>query len=412
MIKEIIRIHKKETSVKIMGSKIDAIRMKDIVKQGVRVYDRGFIGISGAVGERDENELVSEAIKNLDAKIPYPYEPTSYDRDVRKFNKRPMQPETLKEIAEAITANLSESYTEFDFFNDMSILEVDMTMKNDVGLELGYKDAYLNIGLVIKEKKSGNIMDGFISYQGRTFDMEKFWAFNHMLLKAHNSVVPLPEGDKLPVFTINGSECVMFLDRCLNGENYMNKSSIFAGKMDEVLFNTKISVEQCRDPFYTTEPFFDMEGKTSPHSLECLIHKGQFIGVYTDKKTAKDYNLPYTGSASGAYDGRPNLLTGSLRIATDSSELKQTLNGQLAVLVVISSGGDFTHDGHYAAPVQVSYLFDGEKILGKLEEFSMRSTIFDMLGDDYIGTFDNTHLYMGDNLQLQGSYMKIHRNQA
>lgn len=409
MIKELIRIHKKETTIKVLGSKIDAVRMKDIVKKGVRVYENGYIGISGAIGDRDDQELVDEAIKNLEAKIPYPYEPTTYDRDVRKFNKRPMQPETLKEIAESITQTLQKEYDHLDFFNDLSITEVDMSMKNDAGLELGYKDAYFDIGLVIKEKKSGNIMDGFLIYHGRTFDLDKFWAFNREYLAAQTCLVALPEGDKLPVFAINAHQSTQFLDHCLNGENYVNKSSIFSGRMGEMLLNPKVSVEQCRDPFYTSEPFFDMEGKTSPHSEECLIYKGKLIGVYTDKKTAKDYNLPYTGSASGAYDGRPTLVTGSLRVATDSTDIKKTLNGQLAILVIISSGGDFTPDGSYAAPVQVSYLFDGEKILGKLPEFTMSSHLYEMLGDDYIGTFDNTHFYWGENIGLQGCYMKISR---
>jgi PmbA protein len=409
MIKEFITIHKKETTVKVQSSKIDAIRVTDITKKGVRVYDKGLIGISGAIGDRDEDELVQEAIQNLKCAIPYPYEPTTYDRDVRKFNKKPMKKEELLSISESILETLRVEYNHMDFSNDLSIVEVEMTMTNDQGLDLGYKDAYFNMGLIIKEKKSGNIFDGFLSYYGRTFDLEKFWAFNKPYLAAYSQYVELPEGEKLPVFSVNGFQSTQFLDHCLNGENYVNKSSIFADKLDAVLFNRKLTIEQCRDPFYTGETFFDMEGKTSPHGKECLIDHGQFVRVYTDKKTASDYNLPYTGSASGAYDGRPSLVTGSLRTLTDSTNIKEALKGQLAILVLISSGGDFTPDGSFAAPVQVSFLFDGEKIVGKLKEFTMSSHIYQMLGEDYIGTFDNTALYIGDHTQLQGCYMTIRR---
>lgn len=407
MIKEFVTINSKECSIKIQSSKVDAIRVKDITKKGVRVYHNGLIGISGAIGEREESELVEEAIDNLKAKIPYPYEPTTYDRDHRKFNKYPMKSEEVLEIAESIMKTLREDYDAFDFSNEISTTETDMTLRNDQGLDLGYKDGYLDIGLLLKEKKSGNIMDGFLAYQGRRFDMDKFWQYNKQILAAYKNPVELPEGDKIPVFTIGGQQGMGFLSKCLNGENYATKSSIFAEKMDQVILNERITVEQCRDPFYTAEPFFDMEGKTSPHGEECLIHNGKLIRVFTDKKTAADYNLPYTGSASGAYDGRPSLTSASIRIATDSSDIKTSLNGQLAVLVYISSGGDFTPDGHYAAPVQVSFLYDGQKILGKLEEFTMTSHLYDMYGDDYIGTFENTGIYFGDDVQVQGSYMTV-----
>jgi hypothetical protein len=43
MIKEFVTIKSKETAIKIQSSKIDAIRVKDITKKGVRVYDNGLI---------------------------------------------------------------------------------------------------------------------------------------------------------------------------------------------------------------------------------------------------------------------------------------------------------------------------------------------------------------------------------
>jgi PmbA protein len=92
----------------------------------------------------------------------------------------------------------------------------------------------------------------------------------------------------------------------------------------------------------------------------------------------------------------------------DHVDAKKALKGQLAILVIVASGGDFTSDGQFASPVQISFLFDGEKILGKLPEFQMRSQLKTMLGDDYIGTFD-TPFYFGDHERIQGYYMDIVR---
>jgi PmbA protein len=99
-----------------------------------------------------------------------------------------------------------------------------------------------------------------------------------------------------------------------------------------------------------------------------------------------------------------------LAFKTDAQDIAAALKGQPAIFAFMASGGDFTADGSYATPVQVAFLFDGKRIIGKLPEFAMRSHLDKMLGEDYIGTFDNTVFYLGDlPSQLQGYYMTIDR---
>ena len=66
-------------------------------------------------------------------------------------------------------------------------------------------------------------------------------------------------------------------------------------------------------------------------------------------------------------------------------EILQEAGKQYAILPLLFSGGGFKEDGTYAMPVQASYLTDGEKILGLLPPFTMRSNMFDMFGKDFIG---------------------------
>jgi len=253
------------------------------------------------------------------------------------------------------------------------------------------------------------LFDGFLQYYGRSFDLDKFWTFNKEFLEAYRNEVPLPEGDTLPVFTFEFYELQSFLSRSLNGELYATGGSIFSNKMGEKLFNEKVTIEQNICPIHRAEPFFDMEGVVLKNDRYTLIEKGKLVSVFTDKRTADIYNLPHTGAASGAYDGMPALTRAPLRFAVDSDDIKAVLGGKMAILVGVSSGGDFTADGSFAAPVQVGFLFDGERIIGKLPEFSIRSHLYKMLGEDYIGTFDNKHLYIGDGALLQGYYMTIVR---
>lgn len=405
---EFITIRNIETAAKISGTKIDAVRIKDIIKKGVRVYENGKVGVSGAIGDIPDKDLLEKAVENLSTDIDYPYELEKELVDHRKYSEFSMSGEALLEVAEEILEELKNKYDQFLFSEKISIKETIVQMKNSEGLDLEYKDSWFELGLILKEKSSANLFDGWIQYFGRDFDKQKFWDFNNEFLEAYGNSAELPEGEKLPVFVVDASELNGFLNKSLNGERYANGSSVLSGKLNEQLFNEKITFGQNYDSSMMFEPFFDHEGVVLENDRLPLIQSGKFINVFTDKKTAATYNLPHTGAADGAYDGIPNLTTTQLRFETDSKDLKAALKGKMSIFVVVSAGGDFTPDGNFAAPVQLGFLFDGEKFIAKLPEFTMRSNLSSMLGEDYIGTFDSP-FYVIENGQIQGYYMTIVR---
>lgn len=414
MKQEFIVIREKEIAAKIQNSQVNAFRMKDIVKKGVRVYENGKIGIAGAIGDISEDTLRENAVQNLATGIDYPY-PLSANKDHRCYNDKPMTAEELLALAESVLAVLRREYSDFSFSETIAAAEIVQEMRNSEGLDLEYKDAFFSLGLILKDKKSANLFDGFIVCQGRQFDPVQFWNITRPMLEAYRTPVALPADETLPILSFDISGTLDFLSKSLNGERFAIGSSLFSGKMDQQLFNEKITLELNRNPLYGPSAFFDMEGVVLQEDRYPLIEAGKLVGVYTDKKTADKYNLPHTGAAAGEYDSMPGLTATRfapipLRFKTDSGDLKAALKGQPAILVVASSGGDFTPDGSFAAPVQVSFLFDGERILGKLPEFTMRSHLYKMLGEDYIGTFDNNAFYLGDlPTQLQSCYMTIMR---
>lgn len=89
---------------------------------------------------------------------------------------------------------------------------------------------------------------------------------------------------------------------------------------------------------------------------------------------------------------------------TDLSALQKTLDGLYdaatptlgalapgkAVYVVIASGGDMTPEGHYARPVQMAYLVENGKLVGRLPELNISGNFFELLGKDYLGTVHGT----------------------
>jgi len=411
--KEFITMRIKESAARVQNSEVTAVRVKDITRKGVRVYQDGKIGIAGVVGDAPEDVLLQGAMQNLNAGIAYPYPLTQNLKDHRCYNEQPMSSQELLEQAEGVLQILQKDYPDFAFSESISSIEQIVQMRNSEGLDLEYKDAVFALSLILKERATANLFDGALFCLTRNFDPDKFWDFNRSFLEAYRNKVELPEGDVLPVFMWDLSVLQSFLGRALHGERFARGSSLFSGKLGEQLFAEKVTIELNRDPATRIKPFFDTEGVVIPNDRLALVENGRLTAVLTDKKTADTYGLAHTGAATGDYDDPPTIdgaHGGSLSFKTDSEDIAAVLQGRPAVFALLCSGGDFTADGSFATPVQVSFLFDGERLLGKLPEFAVRSNLFRMLGEDYIGTFENTGLYFGEiQTQLQGYYMTIVR---
>ena len=407
MKKEMISIKRKETSIKLQASQINSIRVKNIERNAVRVFQDNKIGISGAVGSSLEEELTKQAIDNLSSNIPYPYTLESNKKDHRNYSKTLYSENELMELTEKVLDSLNKEFDDFIFSESVQTVEIDYKMKNTEGLNLRYQDAYLDFGLIVKAKSSPNLFDTFTGFQGRNFDFDRYLACATEQLYAERNKVEMPKEDRVPVLFLSADAIGGFLVGQLNGEVYGNKTSLFNNKIGKKLFNEKVTFKQNKDPKTSYTKFFDTEGVINENDKVTLIENGVLKRVFTDKKNADKFSLEHTGSAIGSYDDIPNLATTNIEPDIDSEDVQKALNGKMAILVLIASGGEFNADGNYATPVQAAYLFDGKHLIGKLPEFSMSNDIYNMLGKDYIGTFNSEYLYYADEHSLLGCYMNI-----
>lgn len=407
MKKEKISIRRKETSIKLQTSQINSIRVKDIARNAVRVFQEGKIGISGAVGSSTEEELTKQAIDNLSSNISYPYELESNKKDHRDFTDKHYTENDLMKLTEHILDSLNQEFDDFIFSESIKSIAIDYKMENSEGLDLRYQDEHINLGFIVKAKSSPNLFDTFLAWQGRNLDLERFLSFTKKQLQAERNKVEMLKGERIPVFFLSPDSLGGFLIRQLNGETYGNKASLFDNKLGEKLFNEKITLTQNNDPKKSFSNFFDAEGVIKENDSVTLIENGVFKRVFTDKKNAEKFKLEHTGSATGGYDDMPSLGLINLQPEIDSVDIHKTLNGEKAIFVMVAAGGEFNADGNYATPVQASYLFDGKNMIGKLPDFSMSNDVYNMLGSDYIGTFLTDDLYFGDYNFIFGCYMNI-----
>ncbi|WP_026477437.1 metallopeptidase TldD-related protein [Alkaliphilus transvaalensis] len=392
MLKEKYISKVKETSVNVVQSRIESVRKKEIVKTSLRLYKDGYIGCSGAIGKYDEKELEAKAAEGFNNKISYHYELKGNLSRREDLRGEIIREEQIIEEFEGLLREIRKEQPDFYFSNKLKIREHEYQMINDNGLDLSYLDKAVEVSLIFKEKSSINIMDGFVGFDGRKYNRKLTVDLVNQICGAYKNKVDLPKKEKIPVIFSTGEEIIYRkLMQDLNGNIFGTGSSILSGKSREKLFNDGFSLYQTKNFEDTTlVPFFDAEGTVNHNDRFALIENGVFIAPYTDKKVANKYNLPLSGAATAQYDGVPTIGYPNLKIKESAYTAKELLGGQLGVLVMVASGGDFTPQGNFGSPVQLAFLFDGEKMIGRLPELTISSNLFDMFGKDFVGVSKDT----------------------
>lgn len=382
MVKETYQLKEIDTTLNVMQSRIDSIRKKNIIKTGCRVYENGYIGVAGTFGEPNDKTW-EEAIRNLNLKIPYEYESSKDSRRIRDLRNPSLTLDDFLEKTEMILAKLREEYPQFIFSNKISLRESEVSLRNDVGLELINYDKSISFELIYKHMDSVNITDSYLAYTGREYNVEVILEEARNQLTAFETMASLPEIE-YPLIV----DCYSSLSKViesLNGEALGRGTSIFCDKVGTCAFNEAFTVLIDRKDTEFHVPFFDTEGSVLDNDSTPLIDAGVVVRGYTDKKNSKLYNIPNTASAYGEYDDVPTLETPILSLKYLDKKLEELIGNEPVILCVFASGGDCTNEGDFATPVQMSFLYQNGKYLGRLPEFTLGGNIYDIFGDGYVG---------------------------
>lgn len=402
MIKEKYINRTKETSISVVQTNIESIRNKDIAKTGIRVYKDGFIGVAGAIGSYDEKELEKQAEEALENRITYKFEVTKDKKESLDLYSEIINTNKVTEEIDELLSEIRIEQPRFSFFNKINLVEKEVSLVNDIGTNLYYRDKYIEFMLGFKEKSSVNIFDGFVGYVGREYDRKEIIKSVNNICNAYGNLVELPEGNKLPVVFSTGEYLPFkkFMED-LNGLKVACKSSLLSDKIGEKVFSENFTLYSSCDSKSCWRPFFDAEGVVNENYLYPLISDGVVATPYTDKRVASDFKLKLTGSSVADYDEVPTLGLTHFKVKESEKTVKELLNGQMGIFIMIAVGGDFTSEGDFGTPVQLAFLFDGENFVGRLPEFNISSNIFDMFGKDYIGVSkDKVFSLGGDKYML------------
>lgn len=369
----------------VSGGKVNSLRVNEDMKTVIRVYSDGKIGVAGRIGEGDDGELLKDAEAQLSQNIAYP---CNLDGDKKRRINRVKHPVPAGEFVKTmkkLLARLNAEYPDFIFSNKINMEEFSCTYENSENTSYSYSSDYLAIVLVIQHKQSSNIMDLAYDAVQDYYDEDKVVSDIGKLLSVFEKRVGLDAN--LPV--IIGKEVIYYALNHLVAELYVSGASLFKDKLGSKVFDERVNIFTYRgEDSKQCIPFFDSEGVTVEGDKFHFVKDGVLCGLATYKRSAANFNLPLSGGGYAEFDGVPSPSVMGVEVGKTSDSLKELVKGK-AIYVYQTSGGDMTPDGTLGIPVQVAYLYEDGKLIGRLPEFTMNANIFDLLGKDFIGAAAN-----------------------
>lgn len=390
-------------SVSVTGSKVDSLRLTEKEETVLRVFDGGFIGIAGKKGKADSGDLLKEARSSLENKIPYPETLEENGRREENLSKVIIPPEKFVAAMKSLLSRLSAEYPDFIFSNKIYIDNDFSSYENSKGTIYTHFSSLLDISLVIKDKASANIMDAFYGAWIREYDEDAVAADVGKILSAYSNKIDMPKEDLPVIIDLNSTSYML---RHILADMYMQGASLFNGRLGQKIFNDKFSV--CVDHSAGNRrgvPFFDDEGTTLKGDKFYFFKNGVLSGLVTNRRSAEKYKLPLSGCGYSDFTSVPSFALRGYTMDETAPSLN-ALTGGRAVYVCETSGGDMTADGTLGLPVQLAFLYENGRLVGRLPEFSINGSIFDVFGGDFKGVAKADFL-SGDNDKLIVTKFKI-----
>lgn len=370
------------SQVNIEENKIISFDKSSLSTYSFRVGKDGFLGVHYQEGEMSDEEGYARAAQNLELKRPYPFELETGERHRDKTEKELTDKEIFDLAGEALSY-LHSKYPDFRLNGEVRQRKTESGQQNDRGLNYSNKDCSVHADFSFKHKDSKDIHDGWFGIGLRNFDVDKLYSM------ADNYLSNFEKEAKLPEEIIVQIQYYGFLGKLLeslDAEKLCLGTSLLSGKIGEKVFSDQFTLcHDVTDKECWHDNFFDGEGVVLPGDKLAYIENGVVLRGYSDKRIAKKYGVEHTGSAWRNYSDIPSNGNVNFRITRSEKTVKELLNKRLSIVPVRYSGGGFNEKGEYVMPVQMAYLCDGEKFLGRLPEFTLVSNMFDMFGKDFIG---------------------------
>lgn len=384
MVKELLKQTEKELKLEITAGAISSFRSKELTRSGARILNAGKITSASFVGEMEESRLFERCAEQEDAAVPFDYNipgNSKYSKSLVEADGRGI--ENLHELTDSALNRLKKANSRFIYSGKAACTRIHESLKNSNGVDHSIEYEGTEWVTLYKHKKSANIIDGWFGC--RTIGKADFTQSidrNLPFLDAFENQATISTGMKNIVVFDPEDWLLTKLSESLRIDKYRDNSALFSGRMGEKLFSDKFSLYDVNyAPEYAVTAPFDGEGTLREEHYLPLIEKGVITNLICDLRYGKKYGASSTGNGHRAFDSGVKLNFNPLAVGRGEKSFDSLISEfEECIFVALATGGDFTDTGDFSSPVALSFLFRNGKIVGRLPQITLKSSIQKMFG--------------------------------
>ena len=388
MIKEYFSHNSEEEYIKIEDSKIVAVKNKNITVKSVRVFDdkNHTFALAAAKGNVSDDELEKKAVDLLSLKMAYNFEHESNLR--AKFKKQKLNINDLETFTEKVLTDLKHISEKFVLSGTSTKSKTKHHLKNNLNLHLSNKKEMFSLDLSMQQKGSGNIMDTYTDLSGFELTDEKYAEFLKDTEFIANACMSKEVNLETKDYKIlcNPNLIMRKLYSDVNGQEYEEKSSLLAGKLGEKIFHENLNIyESPNNEDTMTFAVYDHEGIIKVYD-HVIIQDGVLKTIFYDKKNAKKYGKQSTGNGFRGYNTNCTIHSRGFIVKSNTTLPNATdlYSNDMVIVPFLSSGGDSLPNGNYSLPIQMGFVFQNGKFIGKTPQFTLTGNYLDSLNKDFL----------------------------
>lgn len=380
--------------VQFDSGKLTNIEQLSDTDLSLRVINESKLGITGTTKPSGADELLAEAkvSSQYGEKATFSFPKTTKTvKEVKTFSDSVADTSIEKIISDAQGAveKLAQNSPGFIPRFLIATWSWDQTrLINTAGTDLVKSGTHVDKGIDASRIVEGDFFEVAEMGEGRKWE-KSFTELADILgekIRWGKRIVPLGSGPFTVVFPPKTVETLLeYFGLAVNGREVNDKSSRFAGKLGQTLFDPRINlINSAIEDFRPNSEPFDDEGV--PTGKMSLVAKGILRNFIYDLGEAGRAKVKSTGSGTRhSVFLKPGPAVNNLIFAGGTKPWQKILSGikkGILANAFVGHGQGNIHNGDFSLGLELGYLIDNGEIVGRVKGAGLAGNVFDLLKDN------------------------------
>ncbi len=387
---EVFNLENEKTTVEFEANQLKACAVTSTKGTAVRVIRKGRLGFSASTDRMAVDKLAANVLESAaygdqtsfsfaDPKSAIPVR--TYDKAIAEL---PIN--RLIEIGQEILDLILPVDPIVRCNLSLARGLVSANIRNQKGLDVSFQTSPLTLSITLNRMEENDVLIRYEQF-GATVWEKDYLAFARRLaeqLKLARKLTTIKPGRMPVLFSPAGAQALILpLSEALNGKEVYKGTSPIKDKVDEKLFDEKITLvdDGTMDGCFGSTPYDD-EGVPRSHNV--LIENGVLKSFIYDLKTAAQAGTQSTGNAVRSLFTQPDVSFGNVILQPGRTPLRDiiaSIDEGILVESLLGLGMGNTISGAFSNPLDLAFKIEKGEVVGRVKDLSIAGNIYDLLKD-------------------------------